>query len=234
MADTEDLTKLQDILGIHFHNPLLLREALTHSSYVNENPHAVSNERLEFLGDAVLGLILAEKLFQDYPDLEEGDLTRMRSQLVRRTSLAVISRSIGLGDYLYMGIGETASGGRNKTANLAGALEAVFAAVYLDQEWEDTRGCVTIVFEDELARIRHEHYGDDYKSRLQEVTQIRFRMTPFYRIVDETGPDHDRRFTAEVMVEERVLAQGTGRSKKLAEAEAARQALDQLYEGLPS
>jgi ribonuclease-3 len=132
-----------------------------------------------------------------------------------------------------MGRGEIASGGRNKTANLAGALEAVFAAVYLDQDWEATRGCVMRVFEDELSRIRHEHYGDDYKSRLQEVTQLRLRMTPFYHIVGEVGPDHDRQFTAEVAVEERVLARGTGRSKKLAEAEAARQALGQLGEGLP-
>ena len=234
MTGKESLDRLQSILGINFHRPDLLQEALTHSSYVNENPRAVSNERLEFVGDAVLGLILAEKLFQDYPDLEEGDLTRMRSQLVRRTSLAVTGRSIGLGEFLYMGRGETASGGRNKTANLAGALEAVFAVVYLDQDWEATRSCVMRIFGDELARIRHEHYGDDYKSRLQEVTQLRFRATPFYRIVDEVGPDHDRQFTAEVGIEERVLARGTGRSKKLAEAEAARQALGQLGEDLPT
>jgi ribonuclease-3 len=186
------------------------------------------------LGDAVLGLILAEKLFHDYPELEEGDLTRMRSQLVRRTALAAIARNIGLGAYLYLGRGETASEGRNKTANLAGALEAVFAAVYLDQGWETTRSCVNRIFENELIRIHHEHFGEDYKSRLQELSQLRFRATPYYRIVDETGPDHARQFTAEVITEERVLARGTGRSKKLAESEAARVALGKLGEALPT
>ena len=232
MAKTENLDRLQEILGVNFTNPNLLEEALTHSSYVNENPSAVANERLEFVGDAVLGLILAEKLFQDYPELEEGALTRMRSRLVRRTSLAAIARSINLGDFLSLGRGEATSQGRIKTANLAGALEAVFAAVYLDQDWESTRGCVMRIFREELERIRHEHYGDDYKSLLQELEQLRYHATPRYRIVSEMGPDHARQFTAEVMVEETVLAHGTGRSKKLAEADAARVALEQLGENL--
>jgi ribonuclease-3 len=228
MPDRYNLKRLQETLSVRFDNGALLQEALTHSSYVNENPQAVSNERLEFVGDAVLGLILAEKLFLDYPELAEGELTRMRSQLVRRTTLAVIARSISLGDYLHLGRGETASGGKSNTANLAGALEAVFAAVYLDQTWDITRSCVIRIFEDELERIHHEHYGDDYKSRLQELTQLRFRATPFYHIVGETGPEHARQFTAEVIIRDEVLSRGEGRSKKLAEAEAAREALAKL------
>ncbi len=232
MPDNDSFARLQDILGVTFNNLSLLEEALTHSSYVNENPAAVANERLEFVGDAVLGLILAEKLFRDYPELEEGDLTRMRSRLVRRTSLAAIARSIDLGDYLYLGRGEATSQGRIKTANLAGALEAVFAAVYLDQDWKSTRECVIRIFKDELERIRHEQHGDDYKSRLQELAQLRYHATPHYRIIGETGPYHARQFTAEAIVEEKILAQGTGRSKKLAEAEAARAALSDLGENL--
>ena len=234
MAHNDSVKHLQDKLGLTFNNPSLLEEALTHSSYVNEYPQAVSNERLEFLGDAVLGLILADKLFLDYPDLPEGDLTRMRSQMVRRTTLARIARSIGLGDFIYLGRGEAASGGRSKTANLAGALEAVFAAVYLDRDWQDTRECVMRIFGDELTGLRREHFGSDYKSQLQEVAQLRYRITPFYHIVAEAGPDHSRQFTAEVLLDERVLARGSGRSKKLAEAEAARAALEQLGELSPS
>ncbi len=233
MVNNDSLNRLQETLGVTFNNPSLLKEALTHSSYVNENPWVTCNERLEFLGDAVLGLMLADKLFQDYPNLEEGDLTRMRSQLVRRASLAGIAHNLNLGEYLFLGRGEAGSDGRNKAANLAGALEAVCAAIYLDQGWQVTRECLMRIFESELIRVRHEHYSDDYKSRLQEVAQLRFKVTPSYRIVAESGPDHNRQFTAEVVVNERVLAQGMGRSKKLAEAEAARVALVQLDEAAP-
>jgi ribonuclease-3 len=178
MLTETDFARLQQRLGISFQNLSLLKEALTHSSYVNENPHVASNERLEFLGDAVLGLLLAEKLFQDYPDSEEGDLTRMRSQLVRRIALADIARALGLGEYLYLGRGEAASGGRDKTANVAGALEAVCAAIYLDHDWQATRECIIHLFDSELIRIRHEHFSDDYKSRFQELAQLRFKQTP--------------------------------------------------------
>jgi ribonuclease-3 len=231
--DRKNLAELEQILGVSFTNQSLLEEALTHSSYVNENPQAAANERLEFLGDAVLGLILAEKLFLDYPELEEGDLTRMRSQLVRRTSLASVARGIELGEYILLGKGEAVSGGKNKTVNLAGALEAVFAAVYLDCDWQTTRECVMRIFVSELARVRHEHFGDDYKSSLQEVTQSRYRATPYYSIVDQSGPDHNRQFTAEVSIGDRVLGRGVGRSKKLSEADAARTALEALDEAEP-
>ncbi|MCL2150289.1 MAG: ribonuclease III [Dehalococcoidia bacterium] len=233
MSDNK-LKQLQEVLGVTFSNTALLQEALTHSSYVNENSPATANERLEFVGDAVLGLILAEKLFLDYPDLAEGDLTRMRSQLVCRSSLATIARTIGLGDYLYLGQGEATSGGRGKPANLAGALEALFAAIYLDRDWQSTRECVMHIFKDDLARISRERHSDDYKSHLQEALQHLFKAAPSYHIIAESGPDHNRQFTAEVVLDDKVLACGVGRSKKLAEADAARTALEALRETAPS
>ena len=224
----DNLRQLQKTLGVTFNDTTILREALTHSSYVNENPSAIANERLEFVGDAVLGLILAEKLFQDYPHCAEGELTKMRSQLVCCASLATIANTFDLGNYLYLGRGEAASGGRKKPANLAGAMEAIFAALYLDRDWQGTRECVVRIFGSELARIKYEQHGADYKSLLQESLQHRFKTTPSYRIVAEVGPDHNRLFTAEVMLDKTVLASGTGPSKKLAETEAARMALESM------
>ena len=223
-----DLTNLERSLGVSMIDVSLLVEALTHSSYVNENPRAVSNERLEFLGDAVLGLVLAEKLYQDYPDMDEGVLTHLRSWLVRRGTLFVIAREMRLGEYLLMGKGEEHSGGRTKSSNLAGAMEAVIAAVFLDQGWAGARASVLHVFEAELEKLRHEQSAADYKSQIQELVQSRLKLTPAYRIVDESGPDHARHFTAEIFAGEDVLARGSGRSKKLAEAEAARLALAAL------
>jgi ribonuclease-3 len=222
----EHLDNLQQAIGITFSNVSLIEEALTHSSYINENHKAASNERLEFLGDAVLGLIFAQKLFQDYPELEEGELTRLRSWLVRRSTLTNVARSINMGDYLLMGKGEETSGGRTKSSNLAGAMEAVVAAVFLDQGLENTREAIFRLFNTEMERLRHEQSAQDYKSQIQEMVQALYKLTPSYRIVNEAGPDHARQFTAEIMAGEEVLAQGNGRSKKLAEAEAARMALE--------
>ena len=233
MITDDNLKRLQTILGVNFHDAFLLQEALTHSSYVNENPRATSNERLEFVGDAVLGLILAEKLFHDHPDLAEGDLTKMRSQLICRASLAAIARTFNLGEYLFLGRGEEASGGGNKSANLAGAIEAIIAAVYLDCDWHSTQRFVLHLFKDSLASVCDERRSDDHKSRLQEVLQQLFKIAPVYRVVTKTGPDHDRQFTVEVMLEEKVLARGTGPSKKLAEAQSAQIALETLGQNTP-
>jgi len=221
----KDLDTLQKTLGIRWNDIGLLEEALTHSSYVNENPHITSNERMEFLGDAVFGLVLAQRLYQEYPDLAEGELTRRRSLLVRGGSLANIAKTISLGEYLYLGKGEEASGGRSKTTNLAGAMEALVAAVMLDRGWEAARDLILRIMEPEMEKLRQE-LDTDYKSQLQLLAQSRYKTTPSYRIVDTSGPDHNRRFTAEVMVGEEVLARGCGRSKKLAEADAARVALE--------
>jgi len=224
------LTALQEILRFTFNNPSLLEQALVHSSYVNENPGLVSghNERLEFLGDAILGFIIAEKLYQDFPDLSEGEMTKLRSALVRGDTLARVARAVRLGDFLYLGKGEEASGGRGKTANLAGALEAVIAATFLDRGVSTARNLILGLLGEELAQAVSQGTGGDYKSRLQELMQSRLQSTPAYRPVKEAGPDHDKIFTVEVMAGDKVLGMGTGKSKKLAETEAARSALERL------
>lgn len=225
-----EIADLQKTLGVTFKRPALLEQALVHSSYVNENPAYVAghNERLEFLGDAVLDFIVADKLYQDFPDLTEGEMTKLRAALVRRETLARLARSIRLGDFLYMGKGEEASGGRNKAPNLAGAMEAVIAAVYLDRGTRITQGLVIRLLREEWARVSRQGMHPDYKSGLQELAQARLQLTPAYRLVAEAGPDHDKLFTVEVRVGAEVLGRGTGKSKKLAETEAARAALQKL------
>lgn len=228
-----DIADLHKSLGGAFHRPSLLQQALVHSSYINENPAYVTghNERLEFLGDAVLGLIMAEELYRAFPGLSEGEMTRLRAALVRRDTLARVARYINLGDFLYMGKGEEASGGRDKMPNLAGALEAVIAAVYLDRGIVAARDMVARLFVEEWQKLARPGTGVDYKSRLQELTQSRFQQTPTYHLAAEAGPDHDKRFTVEVKVNDEILCRGSGKSKKLAEMEAARTALDQLGAG---
>lgn len=225
-----DLVALQETLKISFNDLSLLEQALVHSSYINENPGfaPASNERLEFLGDAILGFVVAEKLYQDFPDLAEGEMTKLRSVLVRRDTLARIALAIRLGDYLYLGRGEEASGGRDKLANLAGALEAVVAAVFLDRSLAITREFVLKLLEEDLRKVVRQGTVVDYKSQLQELTQSRYRSTPDYRLLEEVGPDHDKKFTVEVRAGDIVLGRGSGKSKKMAETEAARSALEQL------
>jgi len=182
-----DLAALQEALGVSFNNPSLLEQALIHSSYINENPGftPISNERLEFLGDAVLGEIVAEKLYQDFPHSTEGEMTRLRAALVRRDTLARMARAIRLGDYLYVGKGEEASGGRRKPANLAGVLEAVIAAIFLDQGSANTRDFILRLFNEELQKVASQGAGVDYKSQLQELIQTREQKPPTYRVVSE-------------------------------------------------
>ena len=225
-----DFADFQRIIGIVFKDISLLEQALVHSSYINENPgHATGhNERLEFLGDAVLGWIVAEHVYQQFPDFNEGDMTRLRAALVRRETLARVARTIHLGDYLYMGKGEEASGGRSKTANLAGALEAVIAAVYHDRGRDVTREFVLKLLKGEWDKAVNKGFEDDYKSLLQMVTQSKYQVIPVYRLVSQTGPDHDKVFTVEVSANNTVLGSGTGKSKKLAETGAAHSALQRL------
>ncbi len=225
-----DIAELQKILGVSFNEPSLLEQSLVHSSYINENPafNLGHNERLEFLGDAVLDLVVTEKLYRDFQNLSEGKMTRHRAALVRRDTLARMARKINLGDFLYMGKGEESSGGRNKTPNLAGAMEAIIAAVFLDGGMDVTAGMINRLLADEWPKLASQDAGIDYKSKLQELVQSRFQVTPHYRKVLETGPDHDKRFRVEVAVNARVLGDGIGKSKKLAETEAARLALERL------
>jgi ribonuclease-3 len=225
-----DIAVFQKTLGVKFKDSALLEQALVHSSSVNENPDLfpAHNERLEFLGDAVLDFVVAEKLYRDFPDLAEGAMTRMRAALVRRETLARVARDISLGDFLYLGKGEEASGGRTKEANLAGALESVIAAVYLDRGLAVAARMVIRLLEEDWAKVINRNAGIDYKSRLQELAQSRFQLAPVYRLAAESGPDHAKSFTVEVEVNRQVLGIGTGRSKKMAETEAARAALKKL------
>ncbi len=225
-----DIKQLQKTLGISFNNPVLLEQALVHSSYINENPACATghNERLEFLGDAVLDFIVADKLYHDFPAISEGDMTRLRAVLVRRETLARVAKAINLGGYLFMGRGEEATGGRNKIPNLAGALEALIAAVYLDLGIEVAGKLINGWFTEDWKKLSSKEAIIDYKSRLQEVAQAKFQEIPVYRLVSETGPDHDKQFEVEVSVKNRVMGNGKGKSKKNAETEAAREALQHL------
>jgi ribonuclease III len=220
-----DLKTLEEKLGVTFKNRAVLVNALMHSSYVNENPGGVSNERLEFLGDAVLGLIIAERLYETLPRAVEGELTQRRAALISRDSMDHLARSIGLGEYLLLGRGEEVTGGRTKTANLSGAMEAVIAAIYLDSGLEAARRAILRLMQELITRVTLAAKEIDYKSELQELTQDRGRGTPVYRPAGETGPDHERIFTVEVFIKEKAYATGTGKSKKIAEMQAAERAL---------
>ena len=226
----DDQNALQKTLGVSFQQPELLTQALTHSSYANENPGIApaSNERLEFLGDAILGLIVAENLFRDFPGMSEGEMTRLRSILVKQETLARVAESIKLGNYLYLGKGEEASGGKDKPANLARALESVIAAVYLDQGSAATEQLVLEILDAELLKTLYQGAIIDYKSQLQELLQAKKQQTPVYNLIETQGPDHNKNFTVEVRLGNEVLATGIGRSKKKAETEAARIALEKL------
>jgi len=225
-----DQNELQKILGVPFQQQELLTQALTHSSYANENPGVApaSNERLEFLGDAILGLIVAENLYRDFPGMSEGEMTRLRSILVKQETLARVAESIKLGNYLYLGKGEEAGGGRDKPANLARVLEALIAAVYLDHGSAVTEQLVLEILDAEFLKTLYQGTIIDYKSQLQELLQAKMQQTPVYNLIETQGPDHNKKFTVEVRLGNDVLANGIGRSKKKAETEAARIALENL------
>ncbi|MBX3327810.1 MAG: ribonuclease III [Nitrospira sp.] len=220
-------------LKYRFTDDNLLEEALTHKSYVNERRESgrTHNERLEFLGDAVLSLIISDYLARRYPELSEGALSKLKAKLVSETSLANAARRLDLGRYLRLGRGEERSKGRDKTSLLADALEAVIAAVYLDGGFEASRDFTVDVLADELRRLdtfQEQPGDDDYKTRFQEWCQKRYEMLPQYLVVGETGPDHQKLFEVEVQVNHRVVGIGRGNSKKEAEQEAARRALEEM------
>lgn len=227
----DPIRRLQQRLSVNFKHPDLLRLAMTHSSYVAEHPEAgPSNERLEFLGDAVLGHAVSQRLYRDYPDLPEGRLTFIRASLVNGKTLGRIGGELRLGDYLRVGKGEEQSGGRARESNLAHALEALIGAVYLDSGVRKAQGFALRLLRGELEAIDLATLQKDYKSLLQERLHALGRPTPRYRTLDAQGPSHQMRFTVEVLVEGVALAQGAGDRKKAAEMEAARNALEVLQE----
>lgn len=228
-----ELDSLQEILGVPFKDTALLQQALVHRSYLNEaNGFSIpSNERLEFLGDAFLGLVVAEKLYTDFPDLQEGGLTKLRSALVRTDTLARVAASLHLGDHLLMGKGEEETGGRHKRRNLACTFEAIVGAVLTDQGLEKAKEFVLRVLVIEFGSTIEEKLEKDPKSKLQEALQASQRPAPTYRPVDSIGPDHEKVFTVEVIAEGVLLGQGMGKSKQRAEQAAAKEALKKLEEG---
>jgi ribonuclease-3 len=229
-----DRSELERRLGVKFKDASLLTQALIHSSYVNENPHDApeSNERLEFLGDAVLGLVVADDLYAAYPEQHEGQLTELRTLLVRRDTLAKAGRRLRLGDALYLGRGEEAGGGRSRPTNLAHAYEALVGAIFLDRGLATARRFVRRSLQAEFSELPVRPFPVDPKSRLQELSQSRYQAPPSYRLVEAEGPDHARRFTVEVIINGRALGTGRGMSKQEAEKEAAREALAHLEEQL--
>ena len=217
---------LENVIGYRFKDPELLRQALTHSSYANEKHKKQSdNERLEFLGDAVLELVSSEFIFKNYSKMPEGEMTKFRASIVCEPTLALCTKELDLGKYLYLGKGEDLTGGRTRKSILSDALEAVIGAIYLDGGFEAAREFVHrfILIDVENKKLFH-----DSKTILQELIQGNYKEELHYVLVGEEGPDHDKRFMVEALIGERVIGHGTGHTKKAAEQEAAYEALLKL------
>ncbi|HEU65367.1 MAG TPA: ribonuclease III [Chloroflexi bacterium] len=225
-----DWSYCQKNLGISFRQESLLEQAFVHSSYLNENPDFAwsSNERLEFLGDAILNFIVAEKLYEEFPKLPEGKLTDIRASLVCRDTLAGLASSLKLGDWLLLGQGEETNVGRTKASNLANVMEALIGALYLDQGLAKARKFVLRQLEKELEKVKAGKTLPNYKALVQEFIQRQKKLTPVYHVVEVSGPDHNKQFTAEILIGGEVLGRGTGKSKKAAESQAARAAWEEL------
>ena len=226
-ADLNAATEVfQNRLDYRFRVPELLAEALTHKSFSYEQSESMPyNERLEFLGDAVLDLVVSHFIFENFADLPEGEMTRIRAEVVSERGLARIAHSMGLGIYLQLGRGEERSGGRSKESLLANAVEAVFGAVFQDGGYDATRSIVLPWFEKPIREALTAKQGIDHKTRLQELVQAREGRLPVYELVRAEGPDHDRRYFVTVRIDEEIAGEGQGRTKKAAEQQAARQAL---------
>jgi ribonuclease-3 len=217
--------RLQTRLGIHFKQRELLLLALTHRSYAAEVPGGTSNERLEFLGDAVLGLVIGEELYRRYPAWNEGELTRARAAVVEEPALLKVAQCWHLGTFLRLSHAEEASGGRGRRALLADAVEAIIGACYLDQGLEACRAFVLREFAFLLEAPGDEPFIRDYKTRLQELYQGKYQAAPSYHVVSENGPPHDKTFEVSVTFQGREIGRGTGKSKKEAAQHAAAEAL---------
>ena len=224
------LLLLERTLGLQFQNKDLLRKSFIHSSYVNEYAWKApeSNERLEFLGDALLGLVIAEALYQKFPEMSEGQLTAARASLVKGETLAGVARRLSLGEALLLGQGEESSGGRDRDSNLANVVEATIGAVLLDQGYSTAMSYVMSILRPELDLLSAHGVPLDAKSHLQEFIQHQEGSTPVYRIANELGPDHAKYFVAEVLVNDTVVGVGKGRKKSVAEQSAAKSALKEL------
>ncbi len=228
--DKKKIKILEKAVGYSFKKKELLQRALTHKSFANERKMSREehNERLEFLGDAVLELAVSELLMRRYPDYSEGDLSKLRAAIVNEKQLARFSRAFGLGEHFYLGKGEEQTSGREKPSLLADAYEAVLGAIYLDRGFKTASQVIQRHYADLLDNATDEGFYRDYKTDLQEKSQSLFKSIPRYRLVAETGPDHDKVFQVEIYIRNELLGRGEGRNKKDAEQMAARQALGQL------
>jgi len=224
-----DHAELQRNLLYEFENTALLKESLRHSSFVNEqtDPDIRDNERLEFLGDAVLNLVVGDILMRRYSDIKEGDLSRMRATLVNESQLAAIARTVNLGSYIQLGKGEIQTNGCEKNSILANTFEAVIAAIYLDGGFEAAYKIIAGRFSAMIDSTTTPAANYDYKSRIQELIQVSHGEIPMYSVIDESGPDHDKTFKVRLKLRE-LQTEGVGKSKKMAEQDAARKALEIL------
>ena len=220
--------ELQQQIAYAFRDHRLLERALTHRSYANENRSAEHNERMEFLGDSVLNLVVSEMLMNALPAASEGELSRIRAAVVSESPIAAVARDIRLGEFLLIGRGEELSGGRDKGSLLADSLEALVAALYLDGGIGPASAFITRFFSDTIGRVRTPGGAVDSKTELQELCQERQKTLPEYRVVSESGPDHRKEYTVELLIQGASYGRGTGRSKKEAEQQAAKEALEKL------
>ncbi|MCC6347299.1 MAG: ribonuclease III [Nitrospirales bacterium] len=230
---SENTEGFEDSLGHRFSDKRLLRAALTHKSYHHENPDESPdhNERLEFLGDSVLGLVIAEKLFLDQVGFSEAEMSKMKSYLVKEAVLFEMASKLSLGDYLRLGKGEESTGGRQKKSVLSDAFEALIGAVFLDSGYETVKALVLDLFREKIPDVISRKEGYDFKSELQERCQSLFGVLPEYRIVKLEGEEHKRVFTAEVSINRQLYGSGVGKSKKEAQMAAAKEAFEKLVQG---
>ena len=220
------MERLEKNLKYTFKNKELLINALAHTSYTNEKKNGMnSNERLEFLGDSVLSIIVSEYIYKNFPNLPEGQLTRLRASLVCERALCNFSKQLGVGEYLLLGKGEKANGGAERPSILADAFEAILAAIYLDGGMEPAKNHVLRFIKNELSHLENDNFKD-YKTELQEIIQRNPEEKLTYVLTGETGPDHDKCFTVEVHLNSNVIGEGSGHSKKNAEQAAAKKALE--------
>jgi len=227
-----DIKQAQSEMGVRFSDQSLLLRALTHRSYLNENPNLAleDNQRLEFLGDAVLDFVTAAWLYNHYPEFQEGRLTSLRAALVRTSALANFARHIGLGNHLLLGKGEEENGGRDRNANLCDAFEALVGALYLDSDLSAVEGLLIPLLKTETEHVLASDLDRDPKSQFQEWSQAERGITPHYRTIKATGPDHARTFVVAVYVGEELFGRGPGSSKQAAARAAAEAALSRVHD----
>lgn len=225
--ETKKLNQLEEQLNLKFNDKKLLKQALIHRSYINElkKKEWDHNERLEYLGDAVLELVVTEYLFNNYPEYKEGELTSFRAATVRTTSLAETAKELNLGYFLYLSKGEESTGGRNRPYILANTFESMLGAIYLDKGFSEVKNFITKVLLSKVTKIIQERLDIDSKSKLQELSQELYSITPTYLMDSAIGPDHAKEFTMSVMIDDRIFGTGKGKNKQEAEENAAKNAI---------